>query len=119
MNIFFDVVQTIESLDKARVMAEEDRKLAQKDLEKTFANYLFCVFNGLAPVAMIYAEAIKKHNEGIRVFLDFQVETFEKSCALLKNLVVRKASDEEYTEGLKEVEGYMKELEKRAQEYLQ
>lgn len=114
-----EVVQTIESLDKAREAAVEDVSLAQKDLEETFAQYLYCVFNGLAPIAQIYAEAIKKHNEGIRVFLDFQVETIEKSSTLLKDLVIRKASDEEYIKGLKEVEGYMQELQKRAQEYLE
>ena len=119
MAILFEAVEMIETLDKTRAEAIKEKEAAQKELEKMFATYLYCLFNGIAPIRDVYAQMIKEHNEGIRVFLDFQVETFEKSSSLLKNLIVNKASDEELKQGLDEVERNLAELNEKAKAYLE
>lgn len=117
MNKFLEVVQTISTLDKARDEAIKEKEAAQKDLEKLFADYLYCLFNGLAPITDICVQMIERHNNGIRVFLDFQVETFEKSSNMLKDLIIKQSSDEELEKGLDEVDKMLKELNKRAKDF--
>ncbi len=117
MAVFFDCVEMIESLDKARKEAIKEKEAAQKALEEMFASYIFCCFSGIKPLMDIYARQIKEHNEGIRVFMDFQVETFEKSSNLLKGLIVRKATDKELEEGIAKVEENLRELHMRAKKF--
>ncbi len=114
MSNFFEVVQTITQLDKAREHAIIERERAQKDVEGMFRNYLAYMFLGIVPLRDMYAEAINEHNNGVRKFLDFQVETFEKCSSLLKGLIVKKSSEEELAAGLKEVDQMLEKLESEA-----
>lgn len=119
MGAYSDCEETIKSLDEAREEALKEIAAAQEDLEGMFARYMFSFFICNIPMMESYAKAIKEHNEGIRVFLDFQVETFEKSSNLLKRLLKSNASEEKLKEGLAEVDSNLEELNKRAEEFLE
>lgn len=119
MGAYSDCEDTLKSLEEARTEALKEIVVAQNDLEEKFSTYMFYFFCGNIPMMELYAKAIKEHNEGIRVFMNFQVETFEKCINLLKKLLKNNASDEELEKGLDEVDSNLRELDERAKEFLE
>ena len=113
-----EVVGAIALFQKHREEAIKDREVHQKELEDSVTKYMVFLLYGKRIVRDLYAELVRVQSNGLLATDDLRIKTLDNCIEMLQNLVMQKATPEEYEKGLDDAEAMLLEMKRKSWEIM-